>query len=164
MTQFEAEGLLHILKRRKAEEVSLIEQMYEVERQRLESDRLQTMNRIAGHINQYQIELVHAKDESFKARGKEDWKEKALKVKEVCAMLTSSQRELAEVNRFYQSEFKLNRDKRDESLRRLNTKISEERSRILIQVEYPKKEEQTNYWKQKYYQLKAEVDKMKKTA
>lgn len=161
MTQYEADGLISVLKRRKAEEVTLIEQKWEAERQRLEADRTHTMNRIHEHLKDSHVSLVNTKDEMYKARGKEDWKEKALAVKTASALVSGHQRELASLNRYYQEEFKHLRDKRDEELRKLSTKYSEERSRIMQQVTYPNREDQAKYWKYKYYQLKAEVDKIK---
>ena len=65
------------------------------------------------------------------------------------------------MNRYYQNEFKYLRDKRDEDLRKLNHRYSEERSRIMVQVEKPMKEDQVNYWKQKFYKTAEELKKLK---
>lgn len=161
MTQHEAEGLLSILKRRKAEEVTLIEQKWEAERQRLEADRTHSMNRVHDKLNKAHIRLVEAKEAVRNTHGDETWKEKKLEVKRISEDMREMHRELASLNRYYQDEQKHARDKRDEELRKLNTKYSEERSRIMQQVTYPNREDQAKYWKYKYYQLKAEVEKTK---
>lgn len=161
MTQHEAEGLLSILKRRKAEEVTLIEQKWESERQRLEADRTHSMNRVHDKLNKAHIRLVEAKEAVRNTHGDETWKEKKLEVKRISEDMREMHRELASLNRYYQDEQNHARDKRDEELRKLNTKYSEERQRILSQVTYPNREEQAKYWKYKYFQLKAEVEKSK---
>ena len=161
MTQHEAEGLISILKRRKAEEVTLIEHKWEAERQRLEADRTHSMNRVHDKLGKAQIRLVEAKEAVRNTHGDETWKEKKLEVKRISEDMREMHRELASLNRYYQDEFKHLRDKRDEELRKLTTKYSEERQRILSQVTYPNREEQAKYWKYKYYQLKAEVEKSK---
>lgn len=164
MTQQEAEGIIAILKRRKSEEVASIEQMYEQEHQKLEADRSHSVKRVSGHIKDYQKRLVEAKDDMFKARGKENWKEKALAVKTVSAALMEYQHELAELNRYYRDQLHKNRDRRDNSLRKLNTKYSEERARVMDKIEYPHREDQVKYWKAKYYHLKNEMAKLKVSA
>lgn len=161
MTQHEAEGLFSILKRRKAEEVTLIEQKWEAERQRLEADRTHSMNRVHDKLNKAHIRLVEAKEAVRNTHGDETWKEKKLEVKRISEDMREMHRELASLNRYYQDEQNHARDKRDEELRKLNTKYSEERQRIQSQVTYPNREDQAKYWKYKYYQLKAEVEKTK---
>lgn len=160
MTQQEAEGLMSILKRRKGEEVTLIEQKWEAERQKLEADRKHTLNRLHEKSGKLQQDLVNAKDEAFKARGTEAWKEKKLAEKTASQKVSDHHREISEMNRYYQNEFKALRDKRDEELRKLNTRFSEERSRIDMQVEQKPKEEKVNYWKQKFYKTAEELKKV----
>ena len=161
MTQHEAEGLIQILKRRKAEEVTLIEQKWEAERQRLESDRTHSMNRVHENMSKAHIRLVEAKEAVRNTHGDETWKEKKLQAKRIADEVNGYHRELASLNRYYQEEFRHVRDKRDEELRKLITKNSEERQRILSQVIQPNREDQVKYWRHKYYKLKAEVDKTK---
>ena len=160
MTQHEAEGLISILKRRKSEEVTLIEQKWEADRLRLEADRTHTMNRVHEKLKKVQIRLVEAKEEVHQTHGGNNWKEKKLAQNQVTEQINELHRELASLNRYYQEEFKHLRDNRDEELRKLHTKYSEERSRIMSQVTYPNREEQAKYWKCKYYQLKDEVEKI----
>ena len=162
MTQQEAEGLMSILKRRKGEEVTLIEQKWEAERQKLEADRKHTLNRLHEKSGKLQQALVNAKDETFKARGTEAWKEKKLAEKTASQLVVDHHREISEMNRYYQNEFKALRDKRDEDLRNLNRFYSEERARIALQIDKKPKEEQLNYWKQKFYRAAEEIKELKK--
>lgn len=162
MTQQEAEGLKQILKRRKGEEVTLIEQKWEAERQKLEADRKHTLNRLHEKSGKLQQDLVNAKDEAFKARGTEAWKEKKLAEKTASQKVSDHHREISEMARYYQNEFKALRDKRDDELRKLNTRFSEERSRIDMQVDQKPKEEKVNYWKQKFYRASEEIKELKK--
>lgn len=161
MTQFEAEGLIAILKRRKGEEITLIEKKWEAERQKLEADRKHTLNRMHEQTKIYQRCLVNAKEEAHKAQNTENFFELKREEKEVSESLKKHCYDISEMNRYYQNEFKHLRDKRDQELRELNTKYSEERSRIMTQVVKPMKEEQVNYWKQKFYRVSEELKKLK---
>ena len=161
MTQYEAEGLIAILKRRKSEEVTLIEGKWEAERKKLEADRIHTINRLHGCLKEYQMLLVDAKDKVFKARGTEEWKQLKIEEKNVSALVIEKSRDISEMNRYYQNQFKDLRDKRDKDLRELTSKYSEEHSRIMNQVVRPLKEEQVNYWKQKFYRAAEELKKLK---
>lgn len=161
MTQFEAEGLIAILKRRKGEEITLIEKKWEAERQKLEADRKHTLNRMHEQSKIYQRCLVNAKEEAHKAQNTENFFELKREEKEVSEQLKKHCYDISEMNRYYQNEFKHLRDKRDQELRELNTKYSEERSRIMTQVVKPMKEEQVNYWKQKFYRCAEELKRLK---
>lgn len=162
MTQQEAEGLYQILKRRKAEEVTLIEQKWEAERQKLEADRKHTLNRLHEQSKLYQRSLVDAKEICHKAQNTDQFFELKRQEKEIAEQLRIHYFDISEMNRFYQNEFKNLRDKRDEDLRKLNTLYSEERARIALQVEKKPMEEQVNYWKQKFYRASEEIKELKK--
>lgn len=160
MTQQEAEGLKQILKRRRGEEVTLIEQKWEAERQKLEADRKHSLDRMHEKLSKLQQDLVNAKEECHKAQNTEKFFDLKRKEKLISSQLRQLFYEIGEMNRYYQEEFKLLRDKRDEDLRKLNTRHSEERARIDMQVEQKPKEEQLNYWKQKFYKTAEELKKV----
>lgn len=162
MTQFEAEELVRILKRRHQEEKELIEKTYSLEREQLEADRKHTINRLSEKEVKAQKELAEAKAEMFRThKSSEEWKEKVLKVKELGASLKAIVREISDMKRYYQNEFQANRDKRDSKFRNLVTQYSIEHAKIMIQVERKPKEDQVNYWKQKFYKAEEELKKLK---
>lgn len=162
MTQFEAEELVRILKRRHQEEKTLIEKTYSLEREQLESDRKHTINRLSEKESIAQKELAEAKAEMFKAkRGSDEWKERILKVKECGAALKAICREISDMNRYYQNEFQANRDRRDTKFRNLVTQYSIEHAQIMVKVERKPKEDLINYWKQKFYKAEEELKKLK---
>lgn len=160
MTQQEAEGLKQILKRRRSEEVSLIEQKWESERKKLEADRKHSLDRMHEKLGKLQQDLVNAKEESHKAQNTEKFFDLKRKEKEITSQLRQLFYEIGEMNRYYQEEFKALRDKRDDDLRKLNQRHCEERARIDLQVERKPKEEQLNYWKQKFYKTAEELKKV----
>lgn len=165
MTQFEAEELVRILKRRHQEEKELIEKTYSLEREQLEADRKHTINRLSEKEVKAQKELAEAKAEMFRThKSSEEWKEKVLKVKELGASLKAIVREISDMKRYYQNEFQANRDKRDSKFRNLVTLYSIEHAKIMIQVERKPKEDQVNYWKQKFYRAEDELKKLKETS
>lgn len=165
MTQFEAEELVRILKRRHQEEKELIEKTYSLEREQLEADRKHTINRLSEKEVKAQKELAEAKAEMFRThKSSEEWKEKVLKVKELGASLKAIVREISDMKRYYQNEFQANRDKRDSKFRNLVTQYSIEHAKIMIQVERKPKEDQVNYWKQKFYRAEDELKKLKETS
>ena len=162
MTQFEAEELVRILKRRHQEEKELIEKTYSLEREQLEADRKHTINRLSEKEVKAQKELAEAQAEMFRThKSSEEWKEKVLKVKELGASLKAIVREISDMKRYYQNEFQANRDKRDSKFRNLVTQYSIEHAKIMIQVERKPKEDQVNYWKQKFYRAEDELKKLK---
>lgn len=160
MTQQEAQGLHSILKRRRNEEVSLIEQKWESERKKLEADRKHSLDRMHEKLGKLQQDLVNAKEECHKAQNTEKFFDLKRKEKEISSQLRQLFYEIGEMNRYYQEEFKTLRDKRDDDLRKLNQRLSEERARIDMQVERKPKEEQLNYWKQKFYKTAEELKKV----
>lgn len=160
MTQQEAEGLKQILKRRRGEEVTLIEQKWEAERQKLEADRKHSLDRMHEKLSKLQQDLVNAKEESHKAQNTEKFFDLKRKEKVISSQLRQLFYEIGEMNRYYQEEFKALRDKRDDDLRKLNQRHCEERARIDLQVERKPKEEQLNYWKQKFYKTAEELKKV----
>lgn len=165
MTQFEAEELVRILKRRHQEEKELIEKTYSLQKDQLEADRKHTINRLSEKENKAHIELAEAKAEMFKTkRGSDEWKEKMIKVKECGAKLKTICREISDMNRYYQNEFHNNREKRDSKFRNLVTQYIIEHAKIMIQVERKPKEDQVNYWKQKFYRAEEELKKLKETS
>ena len=165
MTQFEAEELVRILKRRHQEEKELVEKTYSLEREQLEADRKHTINRLSEKEVKAQKELAEAKAEMFRThKSSEEWKEKVLKVKELGASLKAIVREISDMKRYYQNEFQANRDKRDSKFRNLVTQYSIEHAKIMIQVERKPKEDQVNYWKQKFYRAEDELKKLKETS
>ena len=103
---------------------------------------------------------MNAKEECHKALNTEKFFDLKRKEKGISSQLSQLFYEIGEMNRYYQEEFKLLRDKRDEDLRKLNTRHSEERARIDMQVERKPKEEQMNYWKQKFYKTAEELKKV----
>ena len=142
MTQFEAEELVRILKRRHQEEKELIEKTYSLEREQLEADRKHTINRLSEKEVKAQKELAEAKAEMFRTnKSSEEWKEKVLKVTELGASLKAIVREISDMKRYYQNEFQANRDKRDSKFRNLVTQYSIEHAKIMIQVERKPKED-----------------------
>lgn len=161
MTQYEAEGLCSILKRRQADEKTEVEKRYEADRKRLDFDQRHAIARITAHINEAQQRLVEAKDDVFKAKGKPEWKEKALAQKAASAVLSGYYEQLQEVRRWYKDEFRRLLDRRDQEFRRIVTKYSIERESIRSQIVYPSKEENVNYWKQKFYAVAEELRKLK---
>ena len=161
MTQYEAEGLCSILKRRQADEKTEVEKRYEADRKRLDEDQRHSIARITAHINEAQQRLVEAKDDVFMAKGKPEWKEKALAQKAASAVLSGYYEQLQEVRRWYKDEFRRLLDRRDQEFRRIVTKYSIERESIRSKVVYPSKEEKVNYWKQKFYAVAEELRKLK---
>lgn len=164
MTQYEAEGLISVLKRRQAEEKTAVEESYELERHRLDADKKHSVARIESHIREAQKKLIEAKDATYWAKGKPEWKEKALAERAVSDTLKGYYEELSEVRKWYKDEFRRLLDKRDQDFRKIITGYANERERIMSQVVYPDKEESVSYWKSKYYLLKAEVEKRKEDA
>lgn len=159
MTQQEAEGLIRILKNRNAEEKNSIENVYNVEHRRMEEDRNHSMRRIEQRIHTARLALASASDAKHKAKGKTDWSVRAAKYEVKRAVLVDTQRELSEMNVYYQGVFRELRNKRDYNYRRLVQEYSKEYAEIMSKVEYPQKEEKVNYWKQKFYRTAEELKK-----
>lgn len=161
MTQQEAEALVRILKRRNSEEKASIENVYNVEHRRMEEDRNHVMRRIEQRIHTARLALVSAADAKHKAKGKSDWAVCVAEYEVKRANLVEIQRELSEMNVYYQGVFRELRNKRDYNFRHLVQEYSKEYGEIMSKVEYPEKEEKVNYWKAKYYALKEELVKLK---
>lgn len=164
MTQHEAEGILSVLKRKKSQERTAIEQKYEMERQKLGEDRKHSEKRIMEYIRDAQLSLIEAKDEAYNARGTEQWKEKNMAMKQMSAILQDFNRDLTELRIWYKDQFRALLEKRDGEFRRLTIEYIKDRERIMDKVENTDKEDQAKYWRNKYYRLKEEVEKLKETA
>ena len=160
MTQQEAEALVRILKNRNAEEKTSIENVYNADHHRMEQDRNHTMRRIEERITNARIAMSVAADKKHQARGKEDWKVRVVEYEEKRAEFVSTQRELSEMNIYYQGVFRELRNKRDYNYRRLAQQYAKEYAEIMSKVENPEKEEKVSYWKNKYYALKEEMKKL----
>lgn len=160
MTQLEAEALVRILKNRNAEEKTSIENVYNADHHRMEQDRNHTMRRIEERITNARIAMSLAADKKHQARGKEDWKVRVVEYEEKRAEFVSTQRELSEMNIYYQGVFRELRNKRDYNYRRLAQQYAKEYAEIMSKVENPEKEEKVSYWKNKYYALKEEMKKL----
>lgn len=160
MTQLEAEALVRILKSRNAEEKTSIENVYNADHHRMEQDRNHTMRRIEERITNARIAMSVAADKKHQARGKEDWKVRVVEYEEKRAEFVSTQRELSEMNIYYQGVFRELRNKRDYNYRRLAQQYAKEYAEIMSKVENPEKEEKVSYWKNKYYALKEEMKKL----
>ena len=160
MTQQEAEALVRILKNRNAEEKTSIENVYNADHHRMEQDRNHTMRRIEERITNALIAMSLAADKKHQARGKEDWKVRVVEYEEKRAEFVSTQRELSEMNIYYQGVFRELRNKRDYNYRRLAQQYAKEYAEIMSKVENPEKEEKVSYWKNKYYALKEEMKKL----
>lgn len=160
MTQQEAEALVRILKNRNAEEKTSIENVYNAEHRRMEEDRNHTMRRIEERITNARIAMSVAADKKHQARGKEDWKVRVVEYEEKRAAFVFTQRELSEMNVYYQGVFRELRNKRDYNYRRLAQQYAKEYAEIMSKVENPEKEEKVSYWKNKYYALKEEIKKL----
>lgn len=164
MKQQEAEEMIAVLNRRKSEETNIIEQKYEMEREKMQLDQNHTLKRLEEKQNKAIMELEKAKEEMFKSiKFSEEWKEKVQHVKECGALMKSFSRQISELTKYYAGQLQTIRDNRDSSLRKLITDFSIERARIMDKVEHPKKEASVNYWKKKYYQKAEELKKLKKT-
>ena len=160
MTQLEAEALVRILKNRNAEEKTSIENVYNADHRRIEEDRNHSMRRIEERITNARIAMSLAADKKHQARGQEDWKVRVVEYEEKRAALVSTQRELSEMNVYYQGVFRELRNKRDYNYRRLAQQYAKEYAEIISKVEYSEKEEKISYWKNKYYALKEEMKKL----
>lgn len=160
MTQQEAEALVRILKNRNAEEKTSIENVYNADHHRMEQDRNHTMRRIEERITNARIAMSVAADKKHQARGKEDWKVRVVEYEEKRAEFVSTQRELSEMNIYYQGVFRELRNKRDYNYRRLAQQYAKEYAEIMSKVENPEKEEKVSYWKNKYKALKEEMKKL----
>lgn len=164
MTQYEAEGLVQILKRRNREEKTSIENLWISQKLRVEAERSHTMRRIEQRISLARIALVKAADEKHNARGKDNWSVCALDYETKRAALVETQRELAEMNTYYQGSLRELVNKRDSSLRRLAQEYGKEYAEIMSKVERPKLEETVNYWKHRYNAVMEELKKLKETS
>lgn len=160
MTQQEAEALVKILKNRNAEEKTSIENVYNADHHRIEEDRNHTMRRIELRIHTARLELSVASEAKHNARGKDDWSVRAAEYEAKRYALVNIQRELSEMNIYYQGVFRDLRNKRDYNYRRLAQQYAKEYAEIMSKVEYSEKEEKVSYWKNKYYALKEEMKKL----
>ena len=160
MTQLEAEALVRILKNRNAEEKTSIENVYNVEHRRTEEERNHTMRRIEQRIHTARLALSSASDAKHKEKGKPDWAVCAAEYEVKRAALVETQRELSEMNVYYQGVFRELRNKRDYNYRSLAQQYAKEYAEIMSKVEYPEKAEKVSYWKNKYYALKEEMKKL----
>lgn len=160
MTQLEAEALVRILKNRNAEEKTSIENVYNAEHRRMEEDRNHSMRRIEQRIHTDRLALASAADAKHKAKGKADWAVCAAEYEVKRAVLIETQRQLSEMNVYYQGVFRELRNKRDYNYRRLAQQYAKEYAEIMSKVEYPEKAENVSYWKNKYYALKEEMKKL----
>ena len=161
MTQLEAEALVRILRNRNLEEKTSIENVYNAEKHRIEEDRNHTMRRIEERITNARIAMSVAADKKHRARGKEDWNVRVLEYEEKRAVFVSTQRELSEMNVYYQGVFRELRNKRDFNYRRLAQQYAKEYAEVMSKVERAKDEEKVSYWKHKYYATKAELEKLR---
>lgn len=162
MTQQEAEAMIHILKRRKAEETTTVENAWKFEKQKYELDRKHTLKRIEQRLIDAQLKLTDARDKLFKEnRYSDNWKQLAVAVDMAKAAIREIYTERDELSRYYQSVFRDLINKRDHALRAIVIDYGKERASIMDKVEYPYREDKVQYWRDKYYKLKAEMDKLK---
>ena len=161
MTQLEAEALVRILRNRNLEEKTSIENVYNAEKHRIEEDRNHTMRRIEERITNARIAMSVAADKKHRARGKEDWTVRVVEYEEKRAVFVSTQRELSEMNVYYQGVFRDLRNKRDYNYCRLAQQYAKEYAEIMSKVERVNDEEKVSYWKHKYYATKAELEKLR---
>lgn len=161
MTQLESEGLIRILKNRNHEEKTSIENVYSAEKHRIETDRNHAMRRIEQRIHTARLAKDAAADAKHKTRGKKDWAVHAAEYEAKRAILIETQRELSEMNTYYQGVFRDLQNKRDYNLRRLVQNYSKEYADIMSKVERKDDEEKVSYWKHKYYATKAELEKLR---
>ena len=161
MTQLEAEEKIRILKNRNAEEKASIENIYNADMHRNEEDRKHTMRRIEDRITNARIAMSVAADKKHRARGTDDWSACVLDYENKRAVFVSTQRELSEMNVYYQGVFRELLNKRDYNLRRLVQQYSKEYAEIMSKVERVNDEEKVSYWKHKYYATKAELEKLR---
>lgn len=161
MTQLEAEEKIRILKNRNAEEKASIENVYNADKHRNEEDRKHTMRRIEDRITNARIAMSVAADKKHRARGKDDWKKCVVEYEEKRAVFISTQRELSEMNVYYQGVFRDLRNKRDYNYCRLAQQYAKEYAEIMSKVERVNDEEKVSYWKHKYYATKAELEKLR---
>lgn len=162
MTQQEAEAMIHILKRRKAEETTTVENAWKFEKQKYELDRKHTLKRIEQRLLDAQLKLTEARDKLFKEKTTSDnWKLLAIDVNKAKAALREIYTEREELSRYYQDVFRDLVNKRDHAFRAIVIDYGKERASIMDKVEYTDREDKVQYWRDKYYKLKAEVDKMK---
>ena len=109
-----------------------------------------------------QLKLTDARDKLFKEKpGSDNWKQLAVAVNMAKAAIREIYTERDELSRYYQSVFRDLINKRDHAYRAIVTDFSRERSQIMEKVEYPYREDKVQYWRDKYYKLKAEMDKLK---
>lgn len=161
MTQQEAEALVRILRNRNHEEKTSIENVYNAEKHRIEEDRNHTMRRIEERITNARIAMSVAADKKHRARGKEDWNVRVVEYEEKRAAFVSTQRELSEMNVYYQGVFRELLNKRDYNYRRLAQQYAKEYAEVMSKVERVNDEEKVSYWKHKYYATKAELEKLR---
>ena len=161
MTQLEAEALVRILRNRNLEEKTSIENVYNAEKHRIEEDRNHTMRRIEERITNARIAMSVAADKKHRARGKEDWNVRVVEYEEKRAVFVSTQRELSEMNVYYQGVFRELLNKRDYNYRRLAQQYAKEYAEVMSKVERVNDEEKVSYWKHKYYATKAELEKLR---
>lgn len=160
MTQQDAEVLVRILKRRNSEEKASIENVFNLEHHRMEDDRNHTMRRIEQRIHTARLALASAADAKHKAKGKSDWTVCAAEYEAKRALLIETQRELSEMNVYYQGLFRELRNKRDYNYRCLAQEYSKEYADIMSKVDPANNKEKVSYWKNKYYALKEEMLKL----
>lgn len=161
MTQREVEEMIAVLDRRQDEERTIIEQLHEEQMKKMDADKEHTVKRIQENIKSTTQLLVGLKDEVFKEKSTESLKKKNMELERLKIVLKDYHDELNSVYQYYRTQRRSLLDKRDSRLMKNISDYSKQRSRLMLQVEYPKREEKASYWKAKYYKLKAEVDKQK---
>ena len=119
------------------------------------------MRRIEERITNARIAMSVAADKKHRARGKEDWNVRVVEYEEKRALFVSTQRELSEMNVYYQGVFRELLNKRDYNYRRLAQQYAKEYAEVMSKVERVNDEEKVSYWKHKYYATKAELEKLK---
>ena len=164
MTQREVEEMIAVLDRRQDEERAVIEQLHEEQMKKMDADKEHTVKRIQENIKSTTQLLVGLKDEVFKEKSTESLKRKNMEIERLKIVLKDYHDELNSVYQYYRTQRRSLLDKRDGRLMEIIQHFSKERSRLMSQVDYPKREEKASYWKAKYYKLKAEVDKKKEKA
>lgn len=163
MTQQEAQDLITILKRRKGEEKTSIENEYNAEHHRTDADRNHAMRRIEERIYQARMAVVKAKEDKANNRNQEKWPEYARAYEAKRAILVETQRELTEMNVYYQGVFRDLRNKRDYKLRRLAQEYGKEYADIMSKVNRPKTEETVSYWRHMYHAVAEELRQLKES-
>lgn len=162
MTQYEADAMVSILKRRMAEERTTVENAWKFEKQGKELERKHSLKRIDKRLLEAQLKLTEARDKLFKEKTTSDnWKLLAIDVNMAKAALREIYSEREELSRYYQNVFRDLVNKRDHSLRAIVIDYGKERASIMSKVEQSDREDRVQYWRDKYYKLKAEVDKLK---